>query len=100
MRLPRMTTRRWMLAVAVVAVLAAGFVWCKRRHDRFAELASSYYRESESLPAFWSGSIEAFEGPQGLPYRRRGYLHLLSVKYEYAARHPWLPVELDPPLPK
>ena len=37
MRIPRMTTRRWMLTVAIVAVTLALFV--KRRVDRCEELA-------------------------------------------------------------
>jgi hypothetical protein len=100
MRFPHFRIRTLMIAVAVVAVLAAGFVRCKQRQDRFAELASRYDRESELLPGIWSGPGEAYEGPLGLPYRRGEYLDQMSLKYRSAASHPWLPVPPDPPPPE
>ena len=35
MRLPRMTTRRWMVAAAAVALFSGGMVECARRRERF-----------------------------------------------------------------
>ena len=44
MRLPRMTTRRWMIDVAVVAMLVGWIVgaeWLRRRRDEFLSRATA-----------------------------------------------------------
>jgi hypothetical protein len=108
MRLPRMTTRRMMIAVIAVALAMA---WVRielgRRRSRYLELAAYHAKEGSlihqsrgrgALPSFWF----RFEGttvfnitPSEVAYRAR-----MKHKYEYAAAHPWLPVAPDPPVPK
>jgi hypothetical protein len=113
MRLPGMTTRRWMIAV-VASVLLLGAEVTRRRWDR---ISLAYRRRAESAVGQGVAAHELandlsrhLEGPDGNPdpavyealvraMRRRGHFRSLSVKYYYAASHPWLPVEADPPEP-
>ncbi len=94
MRLPRMTTRRWMIAVAVVAVGCAAVLHSleDRRRERFARIADQH--------------IAVFLVPAQVPDRERRSVKRLdwhrkmADKYLRAARYPWLPVEPDPLKPK
>jgi hypothetical protein len=114
-----MTTRRWMIAVAVVAT----GVWsCEiaRRARRFQLLAAAM--QERELVARAAVCLEAgaaqFKGtcdfmiPEDFDPEtarlsayseryRRLFFHYrrMRQKYETATRHPWLPVEPDPPLP-
>ena len=84
MRLPRLTTRRLMVLVAVAAILAAGAVEGERRRARFHELAVYYsWRLLRSSTA-----------------RHGAYFAMMRQKYLRAARYPWLPVPPDPPPPE
>jgi hypothetical protein len=113
MRLPRMTMRRWIVAVAIVAILIGVGLEVGRRSRRFARLAA--YHTNVALEHF--GTLMAFGGeppplrdvpPAGLGPAR--YLHparallryhcALTEKYQRAARYPWLPVAPDPPEPE
>ncbi len=92
MRLPRTTTRRWMIAVAAVALL------CLLEHRRRSFESLAAYHESESRKMIaWSIN------PPGdvLRYAERVFeWHAaLARKYRHAARYPWLPFEPDPPEP-
>jgi hypothetical protein len=87
MRLPRITTRRWMITVAVVALL----LYLERRRRSF-----------ESLAAFrlWPGVASTRHNPN-LRLKKITLWHWdLARKYRYAAQYPWLPVEPDPPEPE
>ncbi len=93
MRLPRMTTRRWMVAVAVVAfaIPAAriGNQWLAYRqkavyHAEVAERGSILFLEFYAKYA------------RRLRPKHVAYHAALARKYDYAARHPWLAVEPDP----
>ena len=115
MRLPRMTTRWWMVLVAgaVIGLTIGGGVWIKQRRDYFLALAQSHQKEVGSSTArgkalksrFGSTSGMTIEEsmPQHHDYDRmmdRADHHAsLARKYEHAARYPWLPVEPDPPEP-
>jgi hypothetical protein len=116
MRFPRMTTRRWMLAVAVVALLMGGVVVAVRATRRSRE-----YRQI----AVWHAAMrdlclgEAYEYQYAYDHRAAGdhraetdwpryeaheralarHHDGLAAKYDRAARYPWLPVEPDPPEP-
>jgi hypothetical protein len=115
-----MTTRRWMIAVAVVGLLMGGCIGgyrLKRWHhhflDRervhaFLELACRRAEHAErelSEKITGSGS-----GPKTQPAvclrnialfsRLAGYHAAMARKYRHAARYPWLPVESDPPEPE
>lgn len=126
MRFPKMTTRRWMVVVVVVAAVA----WSIRLHRlsvQFREKAvfngqrETYWLErveistklitiGERIVARRGDSPEeaglpSREGLRGhAAYRERAtriaesYARLRR-KYEHAARYPWLPVAPDPPEP-
>jgi hypothetical protein len=106
MRLPWMTTRRWMAAVVAVSLCAWMLII---RSRSFAALAVSHAEgEKESRRI-----VEASEGMRFDPtiwkdwiaYARRSrrlllYHAALRRKYELASRRPWLSVEPDPPEPQ
>jgi hypothetical protein len=110
MRFPRMTTRRSMIAVLVVAItLAAGVLY--RRHWHFREQAdffSERAREGEYRVALVGEFARAESWPEDSPQWATFALELkdhdwavgLMEKYRRAARYPWLPVEPDPPEPE
>lgn len=122
MPFPRMTARRWMLAVAVVGVVLG---LAQRRADfrRRARLhwVTAYSAVEENKPdlngeweRFWFS--ESPNPPKPRPYtpaeaevieawfatrqRRIAYHEAMSRKYDRAARRPWLPVPPDPPEPE
>jgi hypothetical protein len=111
MRLPRMTTRRWMVAVTVVAVaLAAGMLF--RRHRFLRERADHYekraregvYRAAIARELALAESEQEMDSPQwaafALEAKDRDWDPRLLEKYRRAARYPWLLVEPDPPEPE
>jgi hypothetical protein len=54
MRFPRMTTRRWMMAVAAVAISLGGWLWfgeIRRRSEYYSALADAYALEAENHSA-------------------------------------------------
>jgi hypothetical protein len=104
MRLTRMTTRRWMIVVAIVGLL------CLLEHRR---------RSFESLAAYHQSRLGGFVIVQSLDdlslirlFRRdrkplttdeakvATWHEAMARKYRQAARNPWLPVEPDPPEPQ
>jgi hypothetical protein len=105
MRLPRMTTRRWMVMVGIVAI-ALGVIEIVRER----RLASGY-RLRAKFYATWEASTGdiVFTGSgraQGLTAvakapdeGQKAYAASMRRKYEWAAAHPWLPVQPDPPPP-
>ncbi len=102
MRLPRMTTRRWMVVVAVVGILSGISVTIMRLND----LKTEYLRKARRYKLANLAFDDVYE--PGLPLspeqvRRIEYgeamTHYngeLSRKYERAASRPWVPVEPDP----
>jgi hypothetical protein len=101
MHFPMMTMRRWMFAVAVVAVIMSGGATLRR----WAELAAEYRRAA----AFHSVLAKVYRSGSHLGSRvedpaetSRLVAHQLRLaeKYQLAARRPWLPVPPDPPEPK
>jgi len=102
MRLPQMTTRRWMVAVVVVGLL------CLLEHRRrsFASLAE--YHDSKT----WQ-SMATFRGVASHVYidandremtqdevKKSAWHAALAEKYRHATLYPWLPVEPDPREPE
>ena len=128
MRLPRMTTRRWMVAVAVVALAMGGVVGVRAVWQYVASLDHVRYHAGMEatfrwLDQVWPDEEEAMahapelteEGRRAvgefrrqmgvlrrqvaLWHRKREYHAAMARKYRYVARFPWLPVEPDPPEP-
>jgi hypothetical protein len=88
MRLPRMTTRRWTIAVAVVALLLGAYVtWHRAVH--FIRLAALHAAEAQMIRS----------SPSDDP-RLADYHEGLARKYERASARPWLLVDPDPPEPE
>jgi len=104
-----MTTRRWMIAVAVVALLAGVVIELQRRvrielqrrRVRFHALAA-LYRRKESNPQFpyLSITFKEWESLNERWPRLKPYYAAMRKKYESAERCPWLLVEPDPPEPE
>jgi hypothetical protein len=98
MRLPRMTTRRWMIAV----VLAALILWAAR----LLSLSAAYREQAIHYQGGPLGSTPILMGPIGShsvshpPSGRRLWAQRMAEKYLHASRFPWLPVEPDTPEPK
>jgi hypothetical protein len=93
MRLPRMTTRRWMIAVAGVGIVLGASVELQRRHDRFLHLAKHHEMQSFKLTDDTGLDARMWSDAKFEWHRR------LGEKYRRAATSPWLPVEPDPPAP-
>jgi hypothetical protein len=114
MRRPRMTTRRWTMAVAIIAlILAFGLCWKRRaaylhladrhaRSARFWDVHRQRYLDGK-IPMFnleFFDSDDTIKEPYGREFARFSkHYAALERKYSYAAAHPWLSVEADPPEP-
>ncbi len=113
MRLPRMTTRRWMVVVAIAAVMLAAAALF-RRHLRLCERGDYHERmEREHALGVWAfGDLAlalADTNPQ-VAARERAHAAFeaenrdrharLKDKYRHSARYPWLAIEPDPPEPE
>jgi hypothetical protein len=100
MKLPRFTVRWLMVAVAIVGIVLGPLVYLGRRSSRFRQISWVHER------AMTDGAIEAARlkrrgDPRSkLAYARADYHQALWLKYFRAARHPWLPIEPDPPEPE
>jgi hypothetical protein len=92
-----MTTRRWILAVAIAAVT----LWAKRLADRRAYYLMRAEVEADRADDYVNGRV-CFEEPvpEGMAQRQRDHFFRLARKYRLAASRPWLPVEPDPELPR
>jgi hypothetical protein len=127
MWLPKMTTRRWMVAVAVVGIslTAARLVYLWRHYRALAAMHASkdvnYVRQAQGYERKrdWcvqqatianekSDSVRANTWERGATSsgatardlrQLAAFESRLKSKYERAAAHPWLPVEPDSPGP-
>jgi hypothetical protein len=105
-----MTTRRWMIAVAIMASGLGASVGLSRRARSFERLAEAHDRDAGSFAdAAWacvrfnlnrdgdadSESLRAADRYWDLFEYHEG----LEEEYAGAARRPWLPVAPDPPEP-
>jgi hypothetical protein len=122
----RMTTRRWMVAVAVVA-LGLGLSIQLARWRQLAYLYEIRAERTDGVRAEWTPIAEmsreqwlaecraideknrkggdyswAMPYPDEPAFARRmlNYHALLAKKYHRAATQPWWPVDPDPPPPK
>jgi hypothetical protein len=110
MRLPRLTTRRLMVLVAVMAVLLEGALMYQR---------SAYCRKRATYCRHRAGAFRAIHAGRMQVYRFRidpsgpvlgttresqkawaEYYELLGRRYDQVARRPWLAIPLDPPAPE
>ena len=123
MRLPRMTTRRWMLAILALAVGIGFWQESRRRREQFQvevhiwerkslraqiELLTADHFEPVSNPVQTDGPHQ--RAPEPVPpvapvnllqlRERVSLCQRMLRKYQFAVRYPWLPVEPDPPEPE
>jgi hypothetical protein len=111
MKFPRLTTRRWMIAMAVIGLLLAIGRFLALRHAyreraEFHEGANAMiFRNADSRMYWenrWSNQREGLKGsypwPDGPPFlpAMGEYHDRMTAKWRYAADHPWLDVEPDP----
>jgi hypothetical protein len=106
-----MTTRRWMIAVAVVALVMGGY-GLKRRRDDFLSRVQVHAEEAtwrlEDSVMLCSRAVNSMDDIELARWKRRiailpqliAYHKALAQKYRGAARYPWLPIEPDPPEPE
>jgi hypothetical protein len=111
MRLPQVTTRQWMKAVAVIALVLLQ-VELLRRFDVYVgkakyyegrvRIASIRNKAEDAFGVFAADMLDA-QGKMTPEHERiydmlRAYYEKLAQKYRHAAFHPWEAVEPDPPL--
>jgi hypothetical protein len=105
MRVPKFRIRTLMIAVAVLGIAFGGLSGLQRmdqRRQRLRALARNHLQRSIVSRLTLEGSVAHRAAKADTErYRLRAeYHHILNLKYEYAARHPWLPVSSDPPEPR
>ncbi len=106
MKMLRMTTRRWMVVVAGLAILfarPARFHGLARVHERARESILVSDLELYLLISPSKGDMRS-ESERGALAAKPileivNYHNAMSEKYKEAARRPWLPVAADPPSP-
>jgi hypothetical protein len=104
-----MTTRRWMISVAIVALVIA---WGIHRRDSFRRLAE--WHRSQTFPSnqdlsvrvSWDSASETrrwWVDKNGNLWlsdqqvRENSWHRRMEAKYRHATCYPWLSVEPDPP---
>ena len=88
---PRLTVRRLMALVIVVAIAFA----LESRAQRFRIRAQHHQVSSMFVDLSWTPDTNSIPLPPLIRHHEA-----MAAKYEHAARYPWLPVEPDPPEPK
>jgi hypothetical protein len=107
MKLPRLrfTLRRMMVAVVIAGIAFGGLAGLLRMGQRTQRLraVAREHRQREIVNSLTLQGL-AMQGAASPGIERHRmlaeYHRALNLKYEYAARHPWLTVEPDPPMPK
>jgi hypothetical protein len=107
LRLPRvrLTVRRMMVAVALIALPLAALGEIQRRRAAYLRVADSHYsRLTNDTNRLGRGIGPYFISPvtTGNPREDRLITYRVQMidKYVDAARRPWLPVPPDPPEPE
>jgi hypothetical protein len=105
MRVPKFRIRTLMIAVAVLGIASGGLAGLQRmgqRMQRLRAVARNHLQRGMVNRLTLEGSLAHRHAQADIErYRMRAeYHHELNLKYDYAARHPWLPVSSDPPEPR
>src|SRR5277367_4177484 len=95
MRFPRVTLRRLLMLVAVLAVALGILVALQRRSERFRRRADEY---ASAIHTVYFADVNGEDG-MVLTATVAGYHADLASKYQAAANRPWLPLESDDPPP-
>ena len=100
MRRPRLTIRRLMVLVALAAVALGIVGWLQRLSVAYQQKAEAYERRIVFIFYMASGPFEHPQPPPPPGSERNFWTMSMAAKYRWAARHPWLPVAPDPPMPR
>ncbi len=94
----RLTVRRMMVAIAVAGTLLGVGIELMRRRERFLAISEVHV----GYAGLEGTLVITGEGPAyvGLRTEKGRWHELMRRKYDYYARHPWLPVPPDPPEPE
>lgn len=102
MRFARMTTRRWMRLMGVIAITSTltKFGWTAWYRSQICNA----YQLCASMEPMHCGRWQVAPQSDEWLSRRRAkmahYYRTLESKWRHAARYPWLPVEPDPREPE
>ncbi len=112
---PRMTTRRWMLAIAILAIILSASIEIPRLlilrgqylalSAHYRSMEARYDRAIEDRQEITRYAVWQPRGPEPSPARLdqmkrfASYYSSLRAKYEHAARVPWQPIGADPAPP-
>ena len=101
MRLPRMTTRRWMIAVVLVAVSIQPIRWHVKWSGACLWLAErrAARKSFRTIVVPGRGSVRINRNGEVISPERDRWYAATSQKYYRAALFPWLPMAPDPPEP-
>jgi hypothetical protein len=105
MRVPKFRIRTLMIAVAVLGIAFGGLAGLQQMSQRSVTLRA-LARNHRHRGLVNRLTLELLVAQRAAKadterYRMRAEYHnALDRKYEYAARHPWLPVSSDPPEPR
>jgi hypothetical protein len=101
MKMPtfRFAVRSLMTFVVVAAVVMWVFQMC-RRSVKYRELATAHAAREQYLIGLGNAAGGVMNDMRIWSKEEHiGFVRALRLKYERAARYPWLPVEPDPPEP-
>ncbi|MHC5539080.1 hypothetical protein ACYOEI_12750 [Singulisphaera rosea] len=103
--MPKFRIRTLMIAVVVLALAFGGLVTLQRmatRMQRYRVLAREHQRLEVVNRLTSQGLVMNGATKPGVERHNvlAEYHHVLNLKYEFAFRHPWLPVPPDPPEPR
>lgn len=104
MRMPRMTTRRWMAAVLAVAIALTIGIKLGRRRREYLRRAAWHAELGRYGGDIFGDGVVLRSRPRTRPrimtsLKRIEHHQRLAEKYRDASVRPWLPVEPDPPEP-
>jgi hypothetical protein len=104
MRLPRMTTRRWMVAVAVIALIYETHALWRRSLDlrlkaaRY-DVSASFHKSKSNNYRISAARLANDEHAQiaEREAREAAFYERMAQEYRHAAARPWLNVTMESP---
>jgi hypothetical protein len=114
MRYPKVSMRRWMVAVAAISLVLYGEnirrrIDAGKRRETYQYRAHGYRHQAAVLRDAYEGRNQyvfayphgpVFASTRALKLKWAEYYEDLARKYELAASHPWEVAPADPPRPE